>query len=265
MTHQEIESGLLTSSALPEVRKITVADLKESLRLGLDDFRAKPSHLVFLGIIYPVVGLIVARLAISFGDALPLLYPLVAGFALMGPVMGIGLYELSRRREKGLEIAWRHAFDVLRSPAIGSIAALSMLLLAVFLVWLVVAEIVFRMTFGASDPTSFGSFLEWTITTPEGWTMIVVGNAVGCLFAIVVLTISVVSFPLMLDRGVNAHTAVLTSAKAVFANIPTMIVWGLIIAVTLAIGSIPLFVGLAVVVPILAHASWHLYRRVVVP
>ena len=265
MTHQEMNTDLVADPALPEVRKITVADVREALAQGLDDFKAKPSHLVFLGIIYPVVGLIVARLAISFGDALPLLYPLVAGFALMGPVAGIGLYELSRRREKGLEISWKHAFDVTKSPAFGSIIALSLLLLAIFLVWLVVAEIIFRATFGATDPASLGLFLNWALTTSEGWTMIVVGNAVGCVFAIVVLTISVVSFPLMLDRGVNAHTAVLTSAKAVFANIGPMIVWGFIIAIALAIGSIPLFVGLAVVVPILAHASWHLYRHVVVP
>lgn len=249
---------------IPAVRKIRPADLRDALRAGFDDFRAMPTHVVFLALIYPIIGLVLARLVFGY-EVFPLLFPLAAGFALIGPFAALGLYELSRRREAGLDTAWKHAFDVVRSPSFPAIIALGGLLILIFLVWLAVANAIYVATFGYAPAASMPHFLERVFSTPEGWRLIVLGNGVGLLFAVLVLAISVVSFPLLLDRPVGPAVAILTSVRAVLRNPLTMALWGIIVALALILGSIPLFFGLAVVVPILGHATWHLYRRAVVP
>jgi uncharacterized membrane protein len=244
------------------VRTIGLADLKHAIIKGVDDFSAMPSHAVFLCLIYPIVGLVAGRVAIGY-DVLPLLFPLIAGFALVGPFAAIGLYEMSRRREQGLDISWRHIFDVRHRPTFGAIVALGLLLMAIFLIWLAVAQAIYVATFGYLPAASIPDFGRQVLTTPAGWTLIVVGNGVGFLFAVTVLTISVVSFPLLLDRDVGAAGAVVTSVRVVLANPAMMALWGLVVAALLVIGSIPLLFGLAVVMPVLGHATWHLYRRAV--
>jgi uncharacterized membrane protein len=248
----------------PVVRRIGVRDLKEALARGIDDFMAMPSHAAFLCLIYPLLGLLLGWL--TFGRELfSLLYPLVSGFALLGPFAAIVLYELSRQRERGLPVNLTSAFGVLHSSSLGAIAALGLLLLVIFVVWLAVAQAIYVATFGDAPMSSITEFLQRVFTTPEGWWLIVVGNGVGFLFALLVLSISVVSFPLLLDRDVGAIEAVQTSVRAVRENPVTMAIWGLIVAGSLALGSLPLLVGLAVVVPVLGHSTWHLYRKVVEP
>ena len=246
----------------PVVRKIRMADLWDALRKGTADFWAMPTHLVFLSLIYPIVGLILARLVFGY-EVLPLLFPLVAGFALIGPFAALGLYELSRRREKGLDTSWKHAFSVFRSPSFPAIATLGLLLLLIFFVWIAVANAIYVAAFGYVPAASVPDFLDRVLNTPAGWTLIVIGNGIGFLFALLVLTISVVSFPLLLDRKVSPIVAILTSIRAVAANPIPMAAWGLIVAALLVIGSLPFFIGLAIVMPILGHATWHLYRKVV--
>jgi len=248
----------------PSIRTIGMADLKDALAKGTDDFLAMPSHAVFLSLIYPIVGLVLLRLAIG-GAVMPLVYPIAAGFALVGPFAALGLYELSRRREAGLDTSAGRAFEVFRSPSFGAIAMLGACLMVVFLVWLATAQAIYQSSFGYAAPASLTSFLHDIFTTAAGWRLILVGNLVGFLFALLVLVVSAVSFPLLLDRKVGASVAVLTSVRAVAANPGTMAIWGLIVAVLLALGSLPLLFGLAVVMPVLGHATWHLYRKLVVP
>jgi uncharacterized membrane protein len=137
-----------------------------------------------------------------------------------------------------------------------------MLLLALFVLWMGAAHIIWMLTLGPEPPTNLGTFAQQVLTTPAGWTMAIVGIAVGFVFALAVLVLSVVSFPLLLDRDVGMGTAIATSIKVVEANPGTMALWGLIIAVLLVLGSIPLLLGLAIVFPVLGHATWHLYRKV---
>ncbi len=264
MVHFHVIAGPDSAPFRPSIRHIKFADLKEALTKGIDDFWAMPSQLVFLGLIYPLIGICLVPLT-SGENALPLLYPLVSGFALVGPFAAIGLYEMSRRRELGLDTSWRHAFEVLRSPSIPSILAVGFLLLAIFLGWLATAKGLYVWFFGPTAPNSYSQFLTQVLTTSEGWKLIILGNAIGFVFTVVCFTISAVSFPLLLDRDVGAVVAVITSFRVVATNFFIMALWGLIVAALLMLGSLPLLVGLAVVVPILGHATWHLYRRLVEP
>lgn len=249
-------------SATPTVRRITVADLRVALTRGLDDFKANRSDVIFLCVIYPVVGLLLGRLASGYG-LLPLLFPLASGFALVGPVAAIGLNELSRRREAGENVRWVDVFRVLLAPSIGSIALLAALLVGIFLLWLVAAQVIYAATLGPLPPVSMAAFAHAVLGTAAGRAMAAIGIFVGFLFALLVLAISVVSFPLLLDRDVGVDTAIWASVRAVAVNPGVMAVWGAIIVALLVIGSIPALVGLAVVMPVLGHASWHLYRRVI--
>jgi uncharacterized membrane protein len=264
MSNSHILVGATTSPAQPVVRRIAVADIFSALTRGIDDFTAVPSHAVFLCVIYPLLGLVLIGLSLG-NSLLPLAFPIAAGFALVGPLAAIGLYELSRRREAGLDSSSSHALDVLHSPSLGAIIALGMLLMAIFLIWLVVAQALYIAIFGYTAPTSAGQFIHDVLTTPPGWTLIAAGTGIGFLFAALVLSISAISFPLLLDRDVGAAVAVYTSLRVMAANPVPMALWGLIVAALLVIGSIPFFVGLTVVMPVLGHATWHLYRRTVEP
>lgn len=256
------ETGRDESAALPTIHRITAHDLRTALGKGLDDFRACRTDVMVLCIVYPLVGLLLARVAFGY-DLLPLLFPLASGFSLIGPIAALGLYEMSRRREQGVHSSLPDAFSVVRSPSFGAIAALGLLLLAIFVVWLGVAQAIYDATLGPKPPESIAAFVHAVLTTQAGWTMIGLGMGVGFLFALLALTISVVSFPLLLDRVVPLRAAIGTSVRAVIANPGPMALWGLIVACGLAIGSIPALLGLIVVMPVLGHATWHLYRRVV--
>jgi uncharacterized membrane protein len=264
MAYSHILMGTSVSPAQPVVRRISPSDLYQSLARGIDDFTAMPSHALFLCVVYPLLGIFLIATALH-SALLPLAFPIAAGFALVGPLAAIGLYELSRRREAGLDSASSHALDVLHSPSLGAIVALGVLLMAIFLVWLAVADAIYIATFGYHGPASIHEFAHEVLTTGAGWRLIVVGTGVGFLFAVLVLTIGAISFPLLLDRDVGAAVALLTSIRVVAANPLTMALWGFIVAALLVIGSIPFFLGLTVVMPVLGHATWHLYRRAVEP
>lgn len=263
MAHSHLLLGAGTTASDIRVRRIGMSDLIDALSLGAKDFNAMPTHAMFLCVVYPVVGLLVARLAFGY-SVLPLLYPLVTGFALVGPLAALGLYELSRRREAGQETSVTHALDVVQSSSIGAIVALGLFLMGIFILWIAAANALYIANFGYAPPSSIEGFIKDVLTTRPGWNLIIFGNAIGFVFAVLVLTVSAVSFPLMLDRDVGAAVALLTSIRVVLRNPVTMAAWGMIVAALLFIGALPLFIGLTVVMPILGHATWHLYRRAVV-
>jgi uncharacterized membrane protein len=266
MANSHILVGATTNPLRPVVHRISTSDLYSALARGYDDFAAFPSYAIFLCVIYPLLGILLIGLTLGNSLALlPLAVPIAAGFALVGPVAAIGLYELSRRREAGLDSSPSHVFDVLHSPSLGAIIALSVLLMAIYLIWLVVSYALYIVIFGYSAPTSIEQFITDLLTTPRGWTLIIARWGIGFLFAALVLSISAISFPLLLDRDVGAAVAMQTSLRVMAANPLQMALWGLIVAALLVIGSIPFLVGLAVVMPLLGHATWHLYRRTVEP
>jgi uncharacterized membrane protein len=250
------------STTGPILRSIRLSDLHQALRQGWEDFKAVPSHAIFLCMIYPVLGLVLARGVLGY-SVLPLMFPLAAGFALLGPFAAVPLYELSRRRELGEEASAWDAFDVVRSPSFGAMLGLGTLLLAWFVTWVATAQAIYVAAFGYEGVSGVTDFVTRVLTTPQGWWLIVVGCGVGFLFALVALCVSVVAFPLMLDRHTSAAEGMVTSLRVSARNPAPIAAWGLIVAVLLLLGSLPCFLGLAVVIPLLGHATWHLYRKAV--
>jgi uncharacterized membrane protein len=248
---------------LPAIRRIHLGDLTDAVAKGFSDFAACRTDVLFICAVYPAVGLLLARFAFGY-DMLPLLFPLVSGFALVGPLAAVGLYEMSRLREQRQEITWSESLEVLRSPSFGAICVLGLFLVAIFLIWMATAQGIYNLTLGPDEPESMSGFIHDVMETGPGHTMIAVGCGVGFLFALLVLAISVVSFPLLLDRDVGLVVAISTSFRAVAENPVPMAAWGIIVAGALVLGSIPLLLGLIVVMPVLGHATWHLYRKVVV-
>ncbi|RDE08250.1 DUF2189 domain-containing protein [Pelagibacterium lacus] len=242
------------------VHSVTMSDLSDALRKGVSDFWRHPSHYLFIALIYPVMGIVLAVWSAG-GSAFSLLYPLATGFALLGPVAALGLYELSRRREQGLDDSPRHALSVLHHPAIGSMLVVGLYLAVVFAAWLAAAAALYNAFLGANPPEGILELITATLTTPAGQGLLLWGNVVGIGFALLVLATTAIAFPLLVDRGGSAGRAIATSIRAFFASPATFLAWGLIVAAILLVASIPLFVGLAIALPILGHATWHLYRK----
>jgi len=255
-------SDRATPQPAAPIRTLTRSDLDASLRDGWADFREKRGDLLFIGILYPLIGLVTAAFATQ-NEAVPYLFPIAAGLSLLGPLVSTGFYELARRREAGLDASWSHFFEVVRRPAFPSIMFVGVILLGIFAAWVASAAILYLAFMGPEAPASIGAFLAELFGTARGWGLIIVGNLVGLGFAILVLALSVVSLPMLVDDHVDAGEAMRTSVAVARAN-PAMVArWGLTVAVLLVIGSLPAFLGLAVVLPVLGYATWHLYTRAV--
>lgn len=252
---------LAVADAAP-VKTLSVADLNASLREGWADFSAHRGDILFIGIIYPLIGILTA-FAVNNPEALPAAFPLLAGVTLLGPLVSTGFYELARRQEAGLESNWRHFFDVVHRPAFTSIMFVGAVLIGLFGAWVFSAIVIYGAFMGPEQPASIGAFLSRLFGTPEGWGVILVGNLVGLGFATLVLAISVVSLPMLVDDHADAGQAIRTSIAATQRNPAVIGRWGLTVAVLLFIGSVPAFLGLAIVLPWLGYSTWHLYTRAV--
>jgi uncharacterized membrane protein len=256
----------LTSNEAPVpeavVRRITTADLRWALAEGWSDFKEKRGDVLFIGVIYPLVGFFAAMVALN-GQLLPLFFPLVAGLALLGPAVSSGFYELARRREEGVDSSWWHFLDPLRGPNRQALATLTAVLLCLFVAWLAVAWAIYGATLGRLHPAGVSDFMHDLFRTQQGWTLIILGNLAGLGFALVAFMLSLVSFPMVVDKPVDAATAMRTSIRAVQANPRIIAGWGSRVAGLLILGTVPAFVGLALVLPVLGYATWHLYTRLV--
>jgi uncharacterized membrane protein len=242
------------------IARIGTGDIRAALRAGLDDFLACRTDVIFLCVFYPVAGLVLWWAVFGHG-MLELLFPLASGFALVGPVAGLGLYAMSRNRERGGEMAIRDALGVLSAPAFGRIVVMSLIMIGELLVWLWVAYALYVLTLGPKPPVSLGLFVHDVLNTPPGQAMAAIGIVAGLGFAVLALLLFL-AFPLLLDRDVGLAVAIRASVRAAMANKAAMAVWGFVVAAALVAGSIPAFIGLVVVLPVLGHATWHLYRRV---
>jgi uncharacterized membrane protein len=247
----------------PQVRRITSRDIVDSLKMGLSDFGAARDDVIFIALIYPLAGLVLAVLAANM-SLLPMVFPLLSGFALLGPLAAVGLYEISRRREAGEQVSWVDAARVFRSPGIGSIMGLGLIVIALFAAWLATSYALSVAVFANEAPTTVSNFIRQVFATDGGRWMIFMGVGLGFFFALAAFLVSAVSFPLLLDRHVDVDVAIRTSVRVVAANPGTMALWAAAVVAMLVIGSLPALLGLIVVVPVLGHATWHLYRKALV-
>jgi uncharacterized membrane protein len=241
---------------------LDAGDLSWALGKGWADFKLRRGDLLMLPVIYIVVG--IAASALAFNAALfPILFPLAAGFALVGPIAAAGFYELARRHEAGLEAGWWHFLGPLKGRARGPLLTLSGFLLLLFLGWLAAAQGLYSATLGTLAPQTAAEFVRDLLGTSQGLTMIVLGNVLGAGFALVTLAVAAFSFPMVVDRDVSAGQAISMSVDVFRRNPVVMIGWGARVAGLLLLGALPLFVGLMVVMPVLGYATWHLYTRAI--
>ena len=247
----------------PIVLRIAAADVAEALVRGLRDFQAQPLFGLLFGALYAAGGILTVLSVTAFGAAY-LAYPLAAGFALLGPFIAIGLYEVSRCREAGRVPTLRDIWFIMRSR--GEIGWMAFVTLFIFIVWMYQVRLLIALFLGVN--TSFSSLQEFIVTvltTSEGLIFLLIGNMIGAALALILFSLTVVSFPLLLDRDVDFVTAMITSVRAVVASPGPMIGWAAIIVVLLVVSCLPFFLGLLVTLPVLGHTTWHLYRRVVAP
>lgn len=247
----------------PEVRQITFRDVADSLIEGLRDFLAAPLYGAVLGACYCLAGLAVVLSVTTFGMSY-LAYPLAAGFALIAPFAAVGLYEVSRKRERG-EVAT--LADIRRAMTQRSeVGWMAFVTLFIFIMWMYQVRFLMALFFGLNASfTSLSQFMGVVLTTNEGLLFLLIGNVIGALLALVLFSLTVVSFPLLLDRDVDCVTAMVTSVRAVVVSPGPLLGWAFAIVVLMFLAATPFFLGLLIVLPVLGHATWHLYRRIIVP
>jgi len=262
MATQTMSAPRASRSTPIPVRTITDEDLRFALKQGYADFGDLRGDLFFAGLIYTVIGLAAVVMTTS-RPLMPFFYPVVAGVALLGPIAALGFYELARRREAGEEVHWFNFIDVRKRPSLDDMGMVAGLLLVIFVGWLIAAGALYALIFGWNAPASVGNFLTAVFATPRGWALIAAGAVIGAIFGWFVLALSVVSLPMLVDCDVSASKAVSASWRAAHANKREMIRWGIIVTALLVLGSIPLFVGLAFVLPWLGYSTWHLYTRLI--
>lgn len=250
--------------APPKVRRVERADIAEALRLGIEDFRAAPGCGLVIGAVVGLIGLVIVA-SVTWLDVPWLIYPFAIGFPLVGPFLAVGLYEVSRRRERGEIATWGQVWPTIWAQHRRELSWMAFVMLFVFWVWMYQIRLLIAIFLGSKSFSTLEKFVTVVTTTNEGWMFLAVGHVVGAALSLALFSITVISIPLLLERDIDFVTALITSVQAVFLNPPVMLGWGLIVTVLVFVGSLPFFAGLVFVIPILGHATWHIYRKAVVP
>ncbi len=238
---------------------LTMADLRRALAAGWRDFLAHPLYGLFFGAIYVAGGLALSWALTSRG-ASGWLLTAATGFPLVAPFTAVGLYEVSRRREAGLSLSWGAVLGALRGRGDDQLLMMGGFIFVGFTFWMILAHGIFAIFMAESG---VGSESLAVFSTTAGVAMLVVGSAVGAVIAYVFYAVTVISLPMLVDRDVDFLTAIIKSLRTVQANGAVMLAWAAFIAMALFAAMIPAFAGLLVMLPVLGHATWHLYRRVV--
>lgn len=256
-------SDVIASPQAPEVRLMNRDDIQEALRLGISDFRAAPRFGLFFGGVYAIAGIAIFLQLLVWEQPLWFV-PLVFAFPIVGPFVAIGLYEVSRRLEAGEPLEWSDVLGVVWQQRGTQLPYLAFVVLAGFMIWVWFARLVIALFLGRMEFATY-SDLSQLLATPQGLMMLGVGTIVGAIIAFVIFSVTAVSLPLLLERDIDFVTAMITSWNAVLMNRVVMLSWAAIIVGILFVAMVPFFLGLIVALPILGHATWHVYRRAVVP
>ena len=253
------------TEAAPElrIRAVGRADIAAALAAGLRDFQHAPRLGLLYGGLYALGGMAIVLCVSGLGLGY-LAYPLAAGFALIGPFVAVGCYEVSRAREAGGVATLAGTLAVIRAR--GQILWMALVTVFIFVLWMYQVRLLMALFLGLNTTFStMREFIAVVLTTQQGLVFLIAGNIVGAVLSLVVFSLTVVSFPLLLDRDVDFVTAMITSVQAVITNPVPMIAWAAIIVLLMLVSILPFFLGLVVTIPVLGHTSWHLYRRIVEP
>lgn len=248
----------------PAIRTIAWRDVREAIHAGVRDFKAAPAFGLFFGGFYALGGLLVVACLAWLGLSY-LAYPLAAGYAMLGPFAAAGLYEVSRRREAGETPDWSGVLGVVWRSGGRELASMAFVGVFLLVIWIYQVRLLLALLLGFSLPPTLPGFVALVLTTPEGLAFLALGHVVGAVLSLVTFTLTVVACPLLLDRDHDVVTAMIASVRAVTANPGPMLGFAVVVAGLLVAGMAPAFAGLPVVLPVLGHATWHLYRRVVAP
>jgi uncharacterized membrane protein len=256
---QNFAQGAGTSVAQTTIRKMHPKDIWEVLALGFKDLRASRTDALSIAIIYPISGIFLASVIVIHAF-LPFVFPICAGFALIGPMATLWFAAVSRQLERGES----SAISVFTPERLIAIQRLCVIAIMLFVIWNVTAGIIYGLTLGSSNVDSNAPFYMRVFHTQAGWTLIGVGCATGAVFAVLSLAVFFISFPLVLDREVTASQAIGISVKAMLHNPIFVLAWGAVVVAGLLGGALPALLGIVIALPTLGHASWHLYRRIIV-
>lgn len=248
----------------PVVRSISFSDIADAFAAGLRDLRAAPLYGLTFGLLYAVGG-ILTLLTASALNMPYFTYPLASGFVLIGPLVAIGLYEVSRMRERGEQISWNGILSAIRQQAGKEIGWMCFVVLFITTMWLYQVRLLLALFLRNETMTTMAEFFTVVTTTPQGWLFLGVGHVIGAVLSTILFSLTVVSFPILLDRNIDFITAMITSVRAVVRNPVPMLCWAAAIVAILVVSSLPMFMGLIVTLPVLGHTTWHLYRKLVAP
>lgn len=245
-----------------EIKKASVADLRAALSSGTKDFLRAPMFGLFFGGFYALGGLVLLY-GIFELEMLWLAYPLVIGFSLVGPFVATGLYEISRKLEAADAFTWGEILGVIWLQHRRELGWMAFVMLFIFWIWMYQIRTLVAVFFGSSGFADFSGFVEAVLTTNTGWTFLLVGHAVGAVISLVLFVLTVISCPLLLDKDVDFVTAMMASIRSVLASPIIMLGWGAFVSLAIILSAVPAFIGLLFVLPVLGHATWHLYRRLI--
>lgn len=248
---------------MPQFRAISSGDISAALAAGLDDFLKTPLFGLFFGGFFALGGLFIMACLTLF-DMSWMIIPVAIGFPLIGPFVAVGLYEVSRRRATGTALNWREILTVIFQQRERQLGWMAFVVLFIFWIWIYQVRLLLALFFGFKSFSSIDGFLEVAVTTPEGFGFLAVGTIVGAFLAFVLFSATVVAMPLLLDRDIDFITAMIVSFKTVVANPVAMLGWGIVVTVLIILAMLPAFIGLIVVLPVLGHATWHLYARSII-
>ncbi|WP_299842000.1 DUF2189 domain-containing protein [uncultured Roseovarius sp.] len=248
----------------PTVNKVTADDITESLKAGFSDFLARPVMSGFFGLFYAVFGILIVWCLFWLGKVW-MVIPAAIGFPLVAPFAAAGLYEMSRRLQKGESFGWSEILTVMANQRKREMGWMAFVTLFILWVWFYQFRTLLVIILQDSSFSDLDGFINTVFFTPEGWTFLAIGTCVGAFLSAALFSVTVVAMPLLLDREIDFISAMLTSIRVVQENPVVMLVWAVIIIVTMLLSLVPAFLGLIFTLPILGHTTWHLYRRAVSP
>lgn len=248
---------------MPEVNALSFSDLSSCLSQGIADFRQAPAFGLFFGGVFAAGGIFIIQ-SLLVWQKIWLIYPVLIGFPLIGPFAAVGLYEVSRRLGSGQALLWNEVLLVVWKQTTREIRWMAFVMLFIFWVWMYQVRLLIALILGQMSFSTWERFFEIVTTTPQGWAFVIIGHLVGAFLALFLFSVTVVSLPILLERELDFITAMITSIKTVFSSPFVMLSWGVFVTLSVMASFIPLFLGLIVVLPVLGHTTWHIYKKAVV-